>query len=431
MSGKIKLNLFGNKGKSEETIDTFDASELEARNDMLESEEDEIAFGRKRNVFLPPLDLINTDGNYSNIEDYTINAVDKPIITGQKISISKPSTSQSRTKTMPIIPTRKAKTRTEIKEREAKEFKRGQRPVDFLSMYKKNLRQLPIVLPKGLIISAWSHEELEKISVVKINNSSSSYGNFTVNDKRLGVIDNKDKCGTCGLSQDCPGHYGMINIEKAMVLNPLFIEITCMVLGSVCNSCGTIKISKENIRLHGINAKTGYKRLRAIYDITKDSQTCTHSFDDVSLEEDDDVNNILSPESRAILAESEDAANNAQCKLNPIISIAESKSSGRIQYKIEKKGKGMSMTNEDVFSILSSISRSDSKLLGFIDIMHPRDLIIRSLPVIPVKARPPGFSSKGQNDNFITSQYIKIIKAYNTIIQEPKLKSKHDGDRDK
>ena len=448
-TGKLEV-----KEEADETrTDKADVTKTKGKSEAVdfdEIEDEELQFGRERNSLLPPLEFSNSN---SNIENYTLNSVTKPIMSGQKISISKPSTSSSQTKPAIIIPTsnigkaREKETggqgreqggrqgRTREKETGGQGGGQGggkyRKPTDFLSNYTSNLGQLPIVQPKGLVISAWSDEELRKKSVVTVTDFSSSYGNHTVNDPRLGVIDSRDKCATCGLNKDCPGHYGMINIEKAMVLNPLFIEIICMVLGSVCNSCGTIKISKENIRLHGINSKTGYNRLRAIYDITKDLQTCAHSFEGVSLDEDEDVNNILSPESRAIIAESENAANNSACKLNPILSITESKSSGRIQYKIEKKGKGMSMTNEDVFSILSSISNSDSKLLGFIDVMRPRDLIIRSLPVIPVRDRPPSFTSKGRNDNFITSQYIKILKTYNTIINGPKSKSKHVGDRDK
>jgi len=66
-----------------------------------------------------------------------------------------------------------------------------------------------------------------------------------INDPRMGTMDKEMKCYTCkGTHQDCPGHFGHIELAKP-VYHGGFIEFINKVLRCVCNQCSRILLDKE------------------------------------------------------------------------------------------------------------------------------------------------------------------------------------------
>ena len=74
-----------------------------------------------------------------------------------------------------------------------------------------------------------SPEEIRAFSVCEVTNSKLE-GNGSVYDERMGyIIDITDQCVTCGLKEDCWGHFGYINLSEP-VLHPMYYKMISLFL---------------------------------------------------------------------------------------------------------------------------------------------------------------------------------------------------------
>lgn len=255
---------------------------------------------------------------------------------------------------------------------------------------RKILEALPNVVPLSTIIRMESFDDMiKRANGIFIDNPNlSSVDDIgTPLDSRLGTIDRNRKCATCSQNIiDCPGHYGLITFSVP-VLNPTkeLIRIVIRVLNSVCGSCGVLKLNEEQLRERGILKTRGETRLIAIEKESRDLETCTgrQNVDDENL----------------------------KCIKNLVYLPKESADKNAIMYKISKQTNELNlMPSEDVFKILDSISDSDAKLLGF-EQHHPRDLMLRGIPVIPICSRPSNLTDGRLSQHDLTKKYSDIIKA--------------------
>ena len=92
---------------------------------------------------------------------------------------------------------------------------------------------------KGVTISVFSSEEVERLSVSKIteeqiykeNGDPITHG---INDDMMGTMDNNRLCKTCkGDQTSCPGHFGHIALEKP-VYHGNMLDYIRKVLRCVC-----------------------------------------------------------------------------------------------------------------------------------------------------------------------------------------------------
>ena len=98
-----------------------------------------------------------------------------------------------------------------------------------------------------------SGEDVENLSVCEIKNSK--LGGFeSVYDSRMGVLNNKELCGSCNKNtKDCPGHFGHISLNID-ILHPLYMKHALYILKCVCFKCSRCLISEEQIVLNGLES---------------------------------------------------------------------------------------------------------------------------------------------------------------------------------
>jgi len=95
------------------------------------------------------------------------------------------------------------------------------------------------------------------------------------------------------------------------------------------------------------------------------------------------------------------------------------------------KDKKIILTENEIKNIFDNMNLDDIRILGFNpSFMHPKNLVISVLPVIPPRARPYVMADNITCDDDITTQYIEIVKANRNLIDEDvneckKEKSKH------
>lgn len=251
-----------------------------------------------------------------------------------------------------------------------------------------NLNNLPQLEIEEISFNLISHEELEKIAVFSVK-SDKPIGNNTVNDPRSGVIDNYTVCSTCHADNlSCPGHLGIIELNK-YIIHPMFKRELIDVLSSVCNSCGGLLLHPDTIKTLGITDMTGSKRLRMIAE-NSTNVTCRRSQENVM-------------------------AGATECVPNPIFRTTKIKETRNIFYKKSKDSKENIMAIGDILAILDAISDEDAKLLGFEGSSHPRNFILKSLPVIPICSRAPVIQDGMILKDDITSIYLDIVRHNNAL----------------
>ena len=82
----------------------------------------------------------------------------------------------------------------------------------------------------------------------------------------------------------------------------------------------------------------------------------------------------------------------------------------------DKTRTSIMLTTEEIQNIFDSIPDDDIRILGFDpDLVHPRNLIITILPVIPPCDRPYVQADGNMCDDDLTNQYVEIIKANNHL----------------
>jgi DNA-directed RNA polymerase beta' subunit len=217
-----------------------------------------------------------------------------------------------------------------------------------------------------------SPEEIKALSVCKIENKNSS-GFGSIYDERMGHVDRNKECPTCKLKKQCWGHFGYIELEEPL-LHPMFYKHLVNILKCFCKNqnCHKLLKSKESMELSGYSKLSLEKKIEKL----KDIEICY----------------LCSFPQPKIMFNQKDM----------IISQ---------QYKTKKKTNIIPFDVCEIRKFLNSINDEDFITLGFnIKMMHPKNLVISVLPVIPTCSRPYVVNDGKKCDDDITYQYREICK---------------------
>lgn len=120
--------------------------------------------------------------------------------------------------------------------------------MDFNSKFTSAITKLTSVEPDSVQFLMFNDEDIKKLSVIKITNTTSfdAMGNPTkggLYDPALGPIrERNDFCTTCSNSLlNCPGHFGHIELPL-VVVNPLFIKNIYTLFRITCLKCFKIQM---------------------------------------------------------------------------------------------------------------------------------------------------------------------------------------------
>lgn len=247
--------------------------------------------------------------------------------------------------------------------------------------------QLPLAEVEEIFFTIYSTEEIKAVAVTQVVNGLSS-GPGSVYDPQMGPTDHSMVCSTCCRDfLECPGHPGYIELPEP-ILHPLLIRTVIMVLNSVCNNCGGLLISPDEIREKGLHRTTGPARLAAI-EKASIGMSCRHDRKE----------------------------GDRPCLRNPSFKTNKSIETNQIIYEYVAEGekKENSLTAQEVLEILDTISLEDAALLGYANGAHPRRMIMEVLMVIPPVARPPEEGDGKYRDSSLTGMYIDIIRHVNAL----------------
>ncbi len=226
-----------------------------------------------------------------------------------------------------------------------------------------------------------SADEIRSMGVCKIDNPKMS-GPGTVYDERMGYVpDNVPEskaCITCNLRKECWGHFGYIELVEP-IMHPMYYKTITTFMKCFCKKCYRLLITAEQMEIAGLLKAKGDRRFLRLLEKLEKTNMCAH---------------CSAPQPK-IIYKSKDAM---------IL----------MEYKQKKKEEKISVIAnvEDIKKIFDDILDEDVILCGFDPKrIHPRNLILTVLPVIPPCSRPYVIADGNICDDDLTYQYIEIVKA--------------------
>lgn len=251
-----------------------------------------------------------------------------------------------------------------------------------------------------------SPDEIRRIAVCKIDNPAKS-GMGSVYDERMGYNpESNNLCTTCGLKK-CPGHFGYIELNHPIV-HPMFFKLISSFLKCFCKNCHHLLLSAEQIELKGLHRAKGRKRFNAILKECEKVDICIRS---IESDRKNDCKNC----------------NTSQHKITYKPTDNQGTFYEEPRAKSAKKDK-RALTVDDIKLLFDQISDEDVTLLGLDpQLIHPRNLILTVLPVIPPCSRPPVKQDGKICDDDLTCQLEEIIKKNNFLIDPNKAKERESN----
>ena len=224
------------------------------------------------------------------------------------------------------------------------------------------------------------NEDGEILLLENYKNNKSKIG--TVYDERMGTIDHKQNCETCKLSfKECPGHFGYIDLSIP-ILHPLYIKEICQFLKCFCHHCYNFILSEDLLKLYDILQYKKISRFKKILNKIEKIDICY----------------ICNMKQYTLSCLPNDGI---------IHIIHKEKGSNTIVIPLE---------TDIIKKIFDNITDDHVRILGFDPkLIHPKNLILTVLPVMPPSARAPVITENHICDDDLTLQLIEIIKANNYL----------------
>lgn len=272
-------------------------------------------------------------------------------------------------------------------------------------------KSFPDVMLTGCRIQMYTEEQMS--TFVPVYNDQAA-GEGSLSDPNLGII-GPGLCPRCFRDDiGCQGHMGRVQLAD-MVYNPYMIQGVVRVLNSVCWDCGRLKLSENQLKSHGLLKYKGFSRLNAIAELSLSCSLASCSFKPDS----DDMQCVgcgpfQNKPGELIIYRKPSAAPNVAT----VSSSTSGDSSSAIVMVMSSTGSSSSSKKEweavnirDIFGVLDAISERDAYLLGFENKTHPRNMIMRSFPVIPPRYRPSTVRDGNVQPHSITQLYRAILSS--------------------
>ena len=232
-----------------------------------------------------------------------------------------------------------------------------------------------------------SPEEIIERAVCKVDNSK-FVGPNSVYDLRMGSMEQDQKCIICNLTpKECPGHSGYIELN-CLVLHPMYMRQITNFLKCLCVKCHRMVLSEEHLKLDGVLKYQTESRFEKIVEKLEKIDSCYY------------------------------------CKSpKPKISFQQKTCDIAMKFKDKK----IVLKEIEIKNIFDHMIDEDVRLLGFNPtFMHPKNLVLSVIPVIPPRARPYVMADNVTCDDDITTQYVEIVKANRNLIDENTNESKRE-----
>ena len=230
---------------------------------------------------------------------------------------------------------------------------------------------------ESLHFGVLSSNEIEKMAVVKLFNNKLS-GPNSVYDKHMGPIDNNILCPSCGLdNKGCPGHFGYISLNYE-IIHPLFYKQVVTFLKCFCKKCSKCLITQDQIDFINSKGKLSFKKICEKIEKIEICPNCNFPQPKIAYSVNDNLLYMI--------------------------------------HKNKKEQLKVQLTEFEIKNIFQNIPDVDIEMLGLNpQKIHPKNFILKNIPVLPPIARPYVVAENLTCDDDLTIQYLEIIKINNHL----------------
>lgn len=236
-----------------------------------------------------------------------------------------------------------------------------------------------------------SSEDIRKMSVITINNSSKESGmTHGLSDSRMGSVTPREICQTCNRDDEgCGGHMGRIELPYKIV-NPLFKKEVIWTLQCICPFCGDTYINEKVFKALRLDKVPKKKLLKTVAELSDKFLYKLHRHGTPKVVYRNDFN-------------------------GPKLLF-------HYDVKDEKEKIDRIFSCETMKIIFDAVPDEKYKLLGYTGITRPSHFILETIPCCPPHIRPPSIVNGKAMDHPLTERYINIIKSI-IRIQDDKIGS--------
>jgi DNA-directed RNA polymerase beta' subunit len=240
----------------------------------------------------------------------------------------------------------------------------------------------------SISFGVYSAKQVLAVSVCEITSSKKNTEHGTVYDPRMGTTISGQMCETCGENAiDCPGHFGHIALAEP-IPHPLFCKKIAAFLSCICFKCYRLLLQEDQIHIEGIDELKGEKRFGRVIEKIKKVDFCCRM-----------------TESGKVCGHDK-----PQIKFSPTDATFST---------VYANMETLPLESDEIKHIFENITDDDVRMCGFDpEYMHPRNLIITNLMVLPPIDRPYVKTDDKVCDDDLTNQYIEIVKYNNTLIEK-------------
>eukprot|EP00930_Biecheleria_cincta_P027863 TRINITY_DN1948_c0_g2_i1.p1 TRINITY_DN1948_c0_g2~~TRINITY_DN1948_c0_g2_i1.p1 ORF type:complete len:1844 (-),score=374.06 TRINITY_DN1948_c0_g2_i1:76-5607(-) len=226
-----------------------------------------------------------------------------------------------------------------------------------------------------------------------------------VNDPRMGPLDVRTKCETCGEDlMSCPGHWGHVTLARPM-FHWGFMKATNNVLRSVCFYCSKLLADPKDLKMQkAVNIISKKKRLQAVMLCCRSKRSC-------QVREVDEAD-IQPPGEDGKLDENKFKGGCGYLQPryyveNTVMYVSFPETEGAEVGEDRKR----ILTADEALTIFNRIHEKDVKIMGFEPpYNHPKHLIITHMPIPPPHVRPTISMGSGRSEDDVTAKIQDIIK---------------------
>lgn len=281
----------------------------------------------------------------------------------------------------------------------------------------------------GAELSIFDIESLAKNNDIPKITTGDTNGNKaplkgSLNDPRMGVVENNAICETCGGDNiQCPGHFGYIKLNTP-IYHPLFAPLIPKILSSICITCGLPYLTEEMMKEKGIFNYHADKRINNLAEESS-NQMCQRCNDSRRQHSDDGEGSTVESRKRKIkgcpgthipFVWNKDCMNiQALIGENVVLKGVNLEQESQPEREKNKKPKGRTVPITDVMKILKGLDEKTVSLLGFSNHAHPKSFIIEYFPVLPPISRQPKFIDGKVIEDKLTEQYRTIISKNDAV----------------
>lgn len=241
-----------------------------------------------------------------------------------------------------------------------------------------------------VVVRLLSPEEIYAFSVCEVKYEKirkNDDNTETPADPRLGTLD-ETPCKTCGCEfRDCPGHFGHI-VLATPIIHPLdrFPIITAELLSCFCSNCCRLLVTREMLMIDKIGKLQKNKRLAKIVLLCTKMGVCYH-------------------------------CNQKTLKYKLDTSSGRAKIYSQIKTITGNDDTPVEIPVEQIYNIFSRVLDDDLKLLGINPKQfHPKNLIMRVLPVLPLRTMPYIITDNEKREDDLMTFYRNILKVNSRIL---------------